>query len=239
MAKPKQKAKRRDPETTRAGKFTSNVKMVDAPRRERRFAPDAGALSVLPIVASSAGALLLGAGVFGRFLRAIPHPYSIHMLVVGIVLLVGGLLLGARARPPIRVGDAGVAIERGDDNIERLGWNEVDAVRFASGVLTFSGSSKLVPIDSSTQPGAAAYALEEARTRIPVRVKDIDEKLPGGDSGELVQLEPFQAAGLRCKASDTLLTLERDARLCGRCGEVYHRESVPEQCQSCGTDLIA
>ena len=238
MAKPKLKAKRRDPET-RAVKFTTNVKLVDAPRRERRFAPDAGALSVLPIVASSAGALLLGAGVFGQLLRAIPHPYSIHMLVAGAVLLIGGLLLGARVRPPIRVGDAGVGIERGDDHIERLGWNEVDAVRLASGVLTFSGSGKIVPIDTSTQPGAAALALEEARLRIPVRVKDIDEKLAPAEPGELLQLEPFQAAGQRCKASDRLLTLERDARLCGQCGEVYHKDSLPEHCNSCGAELLA
>ncbi len=238
MAKPKLKAKRRDPET-RAVNLSPNVKMVDAPRRERRFAPDAGAMSVLPIVASSAGALLLGAGVFGQFLRAISHPYSIHMLVVGTVLLLGGLLLGARARPPIRVGDAGVAIERAEDNIERLGWNEVDAVRLASGVLTFSGSAKIVPIDTATQPGAAALALREARARIPLRVKDIDEELPPGDPGEAVPLEPFQAAGLRCKSSDKLLSLERDARLCGQCGEVYHKDSLPDRCNSCGAQFSA
>lgn len=237
MPKPKLKAKRREPDT-RSVQFTANVKTVDAPRRERRFAPDAGALSVLPIVASSAGALLLGAGVFGRFLRAIPHPYAVHMLVAGVVLLAGGLLLGARARPPVRVGDAGVAIERADDNVERLGWNEVDAVRLASGVLTFSGSAKIVPIELSTYPGAAALALKEARARIPHRVKDIEDELPAGDPGESIQLEPFQAAGLRCKASDRLLSLERDARLCAQCGDVYHKEAVPERCKTCDAELL-
>lgn len=237
MPKPKTKAKRRSAES-QASARGQILKTVDAARSERRFAPDAGAMSVLPIVASSAGALLLGAGVFGQFLRAIPHPYALHMLGVGVVLLLVGLAMGARSRPAIRVGDAGVGVERSDEQIERLGWNEIDAIRLASGVLSFSGSAKLVTIDLAENPGAAALALAEARRRLPVRVKDIDENVNAkGDVGELIVLEPFQAAGLRCKATDRLLSMERDARVCGLCGEVYHKESVPDHCLSCDADL--
>jgi hypothetical protein len=128
-------------------------------------------------------------------------------------------------------------VERSDDQLERIGWNEVQAVRFSSGVLTFTGASKLVTIAVASQPGAAAMALREARARIPLRARGIDEKLESADAGELVVLEAFQAAGLRCKASDRLLTLERDARLCARCGEVYHKDEVPERCVSCDAEL--
>jgi hypothetical protein len=235
MVKTKTKAKRRAEPAARGG--SSNLVRADAPRSERRFSPDGGAMSVVPILASSGGSLLLGAGVFGQWLRTIPHPYAVHMLVVGGVLLAVGLFLGTRARPPIRVGDAGVAVERSDDELERIGWNEVQAVRFSSGVLTFTGPSKLVTIDVTSYPGAAAMALREARARIPLRARGIDEKLESSDVGEVVPLEAFQAAGLRCKASDRLLSLERDARLCARCGEVYHKDEVPERCVSCDAEL--
>jgi hypothetical protein len=235
MVKTKTKTKRRAELAARGG--SSNLVRADAPRSERRFSPDGGAMSVVPILASSGGSLLLGAGVFGQWLRTIPHPYAVHMLIVGAVLLAVGLFLGTRSRPPIRVGDAGVAVERSDDQLERIGWNEVQAVRFSSGVLTFTGASKLVTIAVASQPGAAAMALREARARIPLRARGIDEKLESADAGELVVLEAFQAAGLRCKASDRLLTLERDARLCARCGEVYHKDEVPERCVSCDAEL--
>jgi hypothetical protein len=235
MVKTKTKAKRRAEPAAKGG--AANLVRADAPRNERRFSPDGGAMSVLPILASSGGSLLLGAGVFGQWLRTIPHPYALHMLIAGAVLLAVGLLMGMRTRPPIRVGDAGVAAERSDDQLERIGWNEIEVVRFSSGVLTFSGAGKLVTIDAASYPGAAALALREARARIPLRARGVDEKLESSDAGELVPLEPFQAAGLRCKASDRLLSLERDARLCVRCGEVYHKDEVPERCISCDADL--
>jgi hypothetical protein len=55
----------------------------------------------------------------------------------------------------------------------------------------------------------------------------------------VVPLEPPQAAGQRCKASDKLIAFEKDARVCGRCGEVYHKEGVPSACLTCGAKLRA
>ena len=50
-------------------------------------------------------------------------------------------------------------------------------------------------------------------------------------------LEPPQLAGLRCAATDRLISFEADARLCGRCGQAYHREGVPAHCKSCDAPL--
>ncbi len=87
---------------------------------------------------------------------------------------------------------------------------------------------------------AAARALAEARARIPERVQDIPEgKLPTPDdaAGEVLPLEPPQAAGQRCKATDKLIAFERDARFCGRCGELYHKDGVPKRCLTCSARL--
>ena len=61
-------------------------------------------------------------------------------------------------------------------------------------------------------------------------------KLDAG-AGEVIPLEAPQLAGTRCKASDELIAFEKDARLCGRCGEVYHKDHVPPHCLSCEAKL--
>jgi hypothetical protein len=55
----------------------------------------------------------------------------------------------------------------------------------------------------------------------------------------VIDLEPPQVAGLRCKATDRPITFERDARLCGRCGEVYHKDGAPKRCLTCEAQLLA
>ena len=58
-----------------------------------------------------------------------------------------------------------------------------------------------------------------------------------GDAGEKLTLEPPQVAGQHCKQSDKLIAFEKDGRLCGRCGEVYHKDSVPQRCLTCDAAL--
>ena len=182
----------------------------------------------------------MGAGFFGQFLRAAgPHAFGLHLLVGGTVAFVLGLLLSGRVVPTLRVGDAGLAVERGKEALDRLGWHEIDAVRFSSGVIVFSGSGKVVSINVAEHPDAAAFAVSEGRARIPGRMSDAPENLPGPapESSGLLLLGPPQLAGLRCAASNRLISFEADARLCGRCGQAYHKEEVPERCVSCDAPL--
>lgn len=209
-------------------------------RTERRFAPSAKTFAALSYVMLGLGAAAMGAGVFGQFLRAAgPHPYGAYFLGAGTVAFVVGLVLSNRVVPTLRIGDAGLAVERSPGEVERLGWHEVDAVRFSSGVLIFSGSGKVVSINVAEHPDAAAFAVAEGRQRIPARMADAPDGLPGPspEASELLVLEPPQLAGLRCAASNRLISFEADARVCGRCGQAYHKDEVPERCTTCDARL--
>jgi hypothetical protein len=57
------------------------------------------------------------------------------------------------------------------------------------------------------------------------------------EPSEKVPFEPVQVAGRKCVVCAAVITFEVDARLCGRCGQVYHREHVPERCATCDGEL--
>ncbi len=243
MATFKAKGKARPKATTGKAaappKRESWLRLPTDARSERRFEPSSNPPGMYGLMLTCAGAAGIGAGIFGQLLRkAGPHPYAPHMFALGMVVFAVGLFVARRSVPPLRVGDAGVAAER-SGVIERLPWHDVDVVRLASGALTFSGFGKLLSIPLGAHSAAAARALAEARSRIPARVAHIKDELESaaGEGGERVELEPPQVAGQRCKASDRLIAFENDARLCGRCGQAYHREEVPKHCKSCDARL--
>jgi hypothetical protein len=212
-----------------------HLRSAGHPRVERRFAAKASASAVASALATSIGGVCTGAGVVGQFI--VSYHYAPWLLGIGGVLAVIGFITG-KAPVTIRVGELGIGVEK-DAIIERMAWHEIDAIRFAADTLSFSGRGRVLSISLSSHPDAAALALSEARARIPARVVDVTEKLPAPspDAGEVVQLEPAQLAGLRCRASDRIIAVEKDGRFCERCGQTYHRESVPRNCLSCDARL--
>jgi hypothetical protein len=106
--------------------------------------------------------------------------------------------------------------------------------------LTVQSAVTSIVIPIPLQRDAAARALAEARKRIPGKVESIqsgaldkyDER-----AGQALPLEALQVAGQKCKASGKLIAFERDARLCGRCEELYHKDSVPKRCVTCDARL--
>jgi len=238
-AKSKAKVKPSGSAKKKASAEPSWLRLPTDRRSERRFDPRSNTVALFGTIVSSVGAVCIGAGVFGQFVRkAGPHHYAVHLLIAGVVLFIVGFVFSSRAVPPMRVGDAGLAAER-SGTIERLAWHDVDTVRLASGTLTFSGFGRLITIPVGPHADAAWLALAEARARIPARVSSLKDELPKmlKDAGEPLTLEEPQVAGLRCKASDRLIAFENDARLCGRCGEAYHKEEVPKHCLSCDAKL--
>lgn len=239
--KPK-KGKRKDVE---AGQKTSSAepswaRKSNVRRTERRFKPRSNSAALLAVLLSSAGALAAGAGFYSQFLRHVgPHSYGVPLLVAGAAAFLVGLVLQTKVVPAVRVGDAGLAVER-SELIERLAWCDVDAVRLASGSLSFTGAGKVVTLSLSAHGPAAGFALAEARARIPKRAEGVDEQLtvPGRGEGELLTLEDAQVAGGRCHASGRLLSLEEDVRVCGACGQVYHHEELPPACLTCGAETV-
>ncbi len=215
-------------------------------RVERRYEPKPSAASNVKALALWAGAVISGAGFYGQFLRAEdkgPHALAGYLLAGGVALATGAILFGGRAARPIRVGDAGLAVEKDGGEIERLGWNEVTAVHLTADMLTFQGSGTSIGISRPELRDAAARALAEARARIAARLEGLDTaglEGPADDSaGDPLALDPPQVAGLHCKASGKLISFEKDARLCGYCGEVYHKDGVPPRCATCDAKLRA
>ena len=193
------------------------------------------------------GSVILGAGVYGQWIRTQvrpeltePHPYATYLLLGGALLLAAVFLFGPRPVKPIRVGDAGLGLEKEPGEIERLEWRDVTRILLGGDVLTFQSPGSVLAIPIKQHPEAAARAVAEARVRIPGKLEDVDTTgvaKPEDDEGELLPLDPPQLAGARCKASDELIAFEKDARLCGRCGEVYHKSHVPDRCLTCDAAL--
>ncbi len=209
-------------------------------RAERRFQPKASAGTLGGTLATSMGAVAVGAGVFARFVSTPPHDYAMYLLAGGGLAAIIGLFMGSRS-PSVRVGDAGIGIEKDTDNIERLAWHEIEVVRHAQNTLSFAGGGRLLSISTTAQPDAAALALAEARARIPGHATGVTEELAASatGSGEAVTLEPLQLAGARCKKSDRIIAVEKDGRYCGKCGQTYHKETAPKNCVSCDARLLA
>jgi hypothetical protein len=230
-----------------AGSGAGMLRLRTDPRRERRYEPEGSAASWISMLGLSVGAVLLGAGVYGQWLRGSfrpeitePHKYAGYLIVGGALLIVGVAFFGPRPASPVRVGDAGVAQEKGPGEVERIEWRDVTRILLGEGTLTFQSPGTVISIPLKIHPQAAARAVAEARTRIPAKVEDLDtSSLHQLDSaaGDVLPLDAPQLAGARCKASDELIAFEKDARLCGRCGEVYHKDHVPAHCATCEAKL--
>jgi hypothetical protein len=243
MAADKLLKKRKRAETPSAETPGSVLITRTEPRTERRYEPKASVSSILTLIGAGLGAALAGAGVYAQWLRpgeTDPHTLAPYLLAAGAALLIAVAFFGQLATKPLRVGDAGVGMEKDAGEIERIPWNRILRVNLAPTALSVQASGTRITVPLSAHPQAAARILAEAKARIPARVEDAStEKLEKLDdaAGELITLEPPQAAGLRCKNSDKLIAFERDARFCGRCGEIYHKDGIPKRCVSCEAPL--
>jgi rubrerythrin len=89
---------------------------------------------------------------------------------------------------------------------------------------------------------ATARLLKEAALRVPNVLdvaQSIAETLPDPDKvrGFLQEVEDDQITGIRCAFSEKLINLEEDARLCPKCGQIFHKDSVPDTCPDCEAEL--
>jgi hypothetical protein len=245
---PDKATKRKRRAAADATKAAPTLRLHADPREERRYEGRTSPGAVVAVVIASLGAVSVGAGTYGQWGRQWfgadslgPHKYAFAMLAAGAAALLLVLLFGPRPTKPIRVGDAGVAVEKDGGEIERIAWCDVERVSLVAGsMLTFQSSGASIAIPIALQPQAAARAMAEAQKRIPAKVAELDgASLPQIDpvAGEVQRLEPPQVAGLRCKKSDKLIAFERDGRLCSRCGELYHKDSVPSKCLTCEARL--
>ena len=159
----------------------------------------------------------------------------------GSTLLGAAMWFGDVSGAPTRVGDAGVAIERGSE-VVRLLWCDMDSIKIIGANLVIAGDGTKLELPVAAHKLAVAWVLKEAAQRVP-DVLDIKRNAVDGlpeardTDGERLVVKDLQIAGRRCAESDEMITLERDARVCESCGQVYHHHHVPQSCVTCEAGL--
>ena len=227
-------------------------------RSERRFVPVASTNPWIVRVLGAIGGLVLGAGLYGYFyatgeghtfakdaeenLRQIPS----YLIAGGAVLMGICIWLGTSSEPPVRVGDPGIALEKGETR--RMPWWAVEKITWQSGTLCLVVTGRdeaakdwTFKIPLASHPEAIGWILSEAKRRIPKKVsidKGVLAKMPGAapHAGTKIDLEPLQVVGKKCAASGKSISYEPDARVCPNCERVYFKRSVPNKCK-CGASI--
>ncbi len=228
-------------EPKRAKRKKSSARAAErVSRRARRFEPQASSLGQAALVLICVGAALLGAGVYGQALRDTPLSYAPALILVGLIVLFFGWQRASQRPAAVLVGDPGVASEDSDP-LRWLPWSKVESVALEKNVVVVRGDGRSLNAPADVHPQAAAWIVKEALARVPAKVTIAEgerSRLVADESmGEVREMGPAQVAGARCRNSDRVIAFDEDARLCPRCGEVYHKEEVPEECASCGADL--
>jgi len=188
------------------------------------------------------GALLLGAGSFGLWILDPALAWGSYLVAAGGLGLGVALWFSAPEETAVLVGDAGIAVEDGRD-LTRIHWFDIQSVNLRRGVVSVEtqGNKKLRFLLGANLKGSA-FAFQETLERIPSAFnvdKSAADKLPKPDpqAGQLQAVVDDQIAGLRCAASEKSIQFEEEGRACPRCGQIYHKDGLPEQCVSCEADL--
>jgi hypothetical protein len=218
------------------------------PRRERRFEPNAGTSASVIYVLGSIGAIAMGAGAWEEFAPLVsdatlaPWKLAPYVLTLGAVLVGAAVWMGTSGEPMLRVGDSGLAVEKG--GLRRMPWYAIERIDWRDETVRVegkddSGSPMTLTASLRSQPQAAAWIVTEGRARVPavVHVPE-DATLPDAraDAGVTVELDPPRVVGRHCAASGKVISYEPDARICPRCERVYHKAHVPVTCE-CGASL--
>jgi len=218
-------------------------------RRERRFDPQGSTSSRIVYLVGAIGAVAMGAGAWGQFGALVheggPEPlkFAPYILAAGALLVGGAIWIGTSGEPAIRVGDAGLAVEKG--GVRRMPWYAIERIEWRDEAVRVTGKDDMgiamsLAAKLSSHPQAAAWIVKEARERVPT-VVDVPEDAtlpdPRVSAGESMALEPPQVVGKHCSASGKVIAFEPDARVCPRCERVFHKADVPAACD-CGASLV-
>ncbi len=261
-------------ETEKAEKKASTKKKSKkgGPRRtERRFVAQSANNPWLVRGIGVLGALTLGAGAYAYFYgesfkkaaevaRTTPgsnvgvpaealrmEAMPLYMIAFAAVVIGITIWLGTSSEVPLRVGDPGIAMERGE--VRRMPWWGIGSITWESGnlALVIAGNDEAgtkwtfkVPLKAHAE--AVGWILKESLDRVPkvVDIKDsVIDELPGAGThaGMKVELEPLQVVGKKDAINGKLVSYEPDARVCTRCERVYLKRSVPKRCK-CGNSLL-
>ena len=198
-------------------------------------------MNPLTLIVGFVGAGALGAGTYGRWLSQPATNFATALLVIGVACATYFAWQLSREGAVVRVGDAGVALERAGE-IERLLWCDMERIRIDQDHLVLSGTGPTLSIAQATHALALTWILKEAAERLP-KLIDVApgfvDKLPkpAATDGTVGPIQSLQTTGRRCAKSRKIIRYERDARLCTVCTQVYMRDDVPDACVTCGRPL--
>jgi hypothetical protein len=211
-------------------------------RKERRYTGEQTYASKVHVLIGVVGGLGLGAGVYSQWISDQARTSAPYLVIGGGLLMIGTMLFGDIGTTVVRVGDGGVALEKGRDLV-RILWCDLKRVRAKDGKLVLEGDEETISVPIAGHPGAVARILAEGTRRVP-EAMDVKRSALAGlpepsehDGGEILTLETLQVAGRHCAASDRPIAFERDARLCPQCCQVYLRDEVPKKCVTCEAEL--
>jgi hypothetical protein len=231
-----------------AKKTKSSKRDKPRERRERRFFPQSTTSPTVVYLVGALGAIAMGAGGWGQFGSLLheggPEPLKVapYILAAGALLVGIAIWIGTSGEPALRVGDAGLAVEKG--GIRRMPWYAIERIEWREETVRVTGKDETgLPLSIAatlkSNPQAAAWIVKEARERVP-SVVDVPEDAtlpdPRTSAGETFALEPPQVVGKHCASSGKVIAYEPDARVCPQCGRVYHKSTVPSSCE-CGASL--
>jgi hypothetical protein len=213
-------------------------------RKERRFDARSTIGPALPYGLGAVGAAAMGAGVWGVFGAALTGaavgvPAAPYILSAGAILAGAAIWIGTSGEPPLRVGDGGVAIDKG--GLRRVPWYGVERIEWRGEAVRVigkddAGAPVTIVAKLASHAQAGAWIVKEARERVPSAVDvptDATLPPPASDAGTVLVLDAPQVVGKHCACSGKVISFEPDARLCPRCERVYHKDHVPETC-ACG-----
>lgn len=223
--------------------------MADAPSdkkikrllQERRIVATGQRMNPLMAIIGFIGAGALGAGTYARWLSPKPEVPSTALLAVGILFALYFAWQLSREGAVVRVGDAGVALEKGSE-IERLLWCDMERISVEQDNLVLHGTGPTISVSITNHARAVAWILKEAAERLP-KIIDVTPSFvdqlpkPEPSDGVVGPIVSLQTAGRRCAKSRKIIRYERDARICTTCTQVYLREEVPKTCVTCGKSL--
>ncbi|HKQ71087.1 MAG TPA: hypothetical protein VJT73_17190 [Polyangiaceae bacterium] len=218
-------------------------KVAKGKLREKRFTAEPSGRANFQALIAGLGVAALGAGTYATWVKDVPMPAAPYLFAAGALGVIIASVLGTSDGFPLRVGDAGIAIEQGSAQPERLAWYEIEKVSLEDGDrVVVEGAGKRIVAVAAHHAAATAWILKEALDRIPKRVTiEPDRSSPlmraADDHVAEIAIEPLQLAGRRCKASNAIISFERDARPCQRCGEVYDKKHVPAKCLTCDASM--
>jgi hypothetical protein len=208
---------------------------------ERRLVAHGQRLNAVVLGVGGLSALMLGSGTYARWLSPAPAEWATAALAAGIA---GSLYFAwqlTREGPAVRVGDAGVAIEKGSE-VERLLWCDMERIAVEENTLVLSGTGPTLRVAVLSHALAVSWILKEAAERLP-KLIDVPPKFaddlpkPDAKDGAINHVASLQTTGRRCGKSRKVINYERDARLCPTCTQAYLKDEVPEVCVTCKLPL--